>query len=150
MPEIDRPIVRAAFRAAVAMLLLARAGGNAAAEQLPVKAYTIENGLAHNRVKRIVQDSRGFLWFCTADGLSRFDGTQFTNYQNEDGLLAPSINDIVEGRDGIYWVATNSDGVFRFDLGAATPAAAPNMKPSRFIRYAVGSEPITNRVNVLF
>jgi PAS domain S-box-containing protein len=137
-------------RIALIVALLAAAAGQAAAERLPVKVYTVDNGLAHNRVKRIVQDSRGFLWFCTADGLSRFDGTQFTNYQNQDGLLAPSINDIVEGRDGIYWVATNSDGVFRFDPGAGTPAAAQAVKASRFTRYAVGSEPITNRVNVLY
>ncbi|HEY2971100.1 MAG TPA: hypothetical protein VGJ48_01180 [Pyrinomonadaceae bacterium] len=30
----------------------------------------VADGLAHNRIKRFVQDSHGFLWFCTADGLS--------------------------------------------------------------------------------
>jgi PAS domain S-box-containing protein len=126
------------------------AATDAIAEQLPVKAYTVENGLAHNRVTRIVQDSRGFLWFCTADGLSRFDGNQFTNYRMEDGLLAPSINDIAETSDDVYWVATNSDGVFRFDLRATTAAAARGGGRSRFTRYPVGTEPVTNRVNVLY
>ncbi len=76
----------------------------------------MDGGLAHNRVKRIVQDSRGFLWFCTADGLSRFDGAHFTNYRVEDGLPAPSINDLLETADGVYWVATNTVGVVRLDL----------------------------------
>lgn len=46
----------------------------ALAERLPIKIYTPADGLAHEQIKRIVRDSRGFLWFCTADGLSRFDG----------------------------------------------------------------------------
>ena len=49
------------------------------AETLPVKSYTTSDGLAHDRVNRIVRDSRGFLWFCTSEGLSRFDGYEFNN-----------------------------------------------------------------------
>src|SRR4029077_14904942 len=115
-------------RALLVASLVAAAVGGAAAEQLPTKAYTVENGLAHNRIKHIMQDSRGFLWFCTADGLSRFDGNVFTNYQADDGLFAPSINDLVEARDGTYWVAPNSDGVFRFNPRAGV-AAAPTGAP---------------------
>ena len=45
----------------------------ATAEQLPIKTYTTADGLARDQINRIVQDSHGFLWFCTAEGLSRFD-----------------------------------------------------------------------------
>jgi hypothetical protein len=44
------------------------------AQQLPVRIYTTADGLAHDHVRRIVLDSRGFLWFCTMQGLNRFDG----------------------------------------------------------------------------
>ena len=44
------------------------------AERLPIKTYTTADGLAQNSVNRIVRDSRGFVWFCTDEGLSRFDG----------------------------------------------------------------------------
>jgi ligand-binding sensor domain-containing protein len=67
-----------AFRVMLFLSLPLAAMSGAVAEQLPVKTYTVADGLAHNRVKRIVQDSHGFLWFCTADGLSRFDGYRFT------------------------------------------------------------------------
>lgn len=91
-------------RVATGALLLLAATGTAEGERLPIKAYTMESGLAHNRVKRIVQDSRGFIWFCTAAGLSRFDGYQFTNYGPENGLPSLSINDLVEAGDGVYWI----------------------------------------------
>ncbi|HNJ43772.1 MAG TPA: hypothetical protein PKZ53_25040, partial [Acidobacteriota bacterium] len=56
------------------------------AEQLPITTFTTTNGLAQDRVKKIVRDSRGYLWFCTADGLSRFDGYSFTTYGTDQGL----------------------------------------------------------------
>jgi ligand-binding sensor domain-containing protein/two-component sensor histidine kinase len=84
------------------------------AEQLPIKTYTTADGLAEDNVTRIVRDSRGFLWFCTGEGLSRFDGYQFTNYTTDQGLPHRSVNDLLETRDGNYWVAT-SGGVSRFN-----------------------------------
>jgi ligand-binding sensor domain-containing protein/signal transduction histidine kinase len=84
------------------------------AERLPIKTYTTADGLAHNGVNRIVKDSRGFLWFCTEDGLSRFDGYTFTNFGTDQGLPHSSVNDLLETRHGEYWVATNG-GLVRFD-----------------------------------
>ena len=92
------------------------------AEQLSVKTYTMAEGLAHDRLLRIYRDSHGLLWFCTADGLSKFDGYRFTTYRLEQGLPFPRVNDIRETRGGDYWVATNGGGVSHFNpaLGIAT------------------------------
>ncbi|MCM3870497.1 MAG: hypothetical protein ND895_07390 [Pyrinomonadaceae bacterium] len=87
---------------------------SAIAERLPLKSYTTADGLAHNEINRIVRDSRGFIWFCTAEGLSRFDGYGFTNYGVEQGLPDRRVNDFLETRVGEIWVATNS-GLVRFD-----------------------------------
>lgn len=122
----------------------------ATAEQLPIRSYTTADGLAHNRVKRIVQDSRGFLWFCTAGGLSRFDGYQFINYTVEDGLPAASINDLLETSNGVYWVATNSIGVIRFNVLAGSRSQPDEQSASRFKVYPVSDEPVSNRVNLLY
>lgn len=86
----------------------------ASAETLPVKQYTTADGLGYDRVNRIIRDSRGFLWFCTSEGLSRFDGYEFKNYSRADGLPHSSINDLLELDDGTYLVATG-DGVAWFD-----------------------------------
>ena len=87
---------------------------DAGAERLPIKTYTAADGLAHNNVTRIVKDSRGFLWFCTAGGLSRFDGYTFTNFGTAQGLPHSFVNDLLETRGGEYWVATNG-GLVHFD-----------------------------------
>jgi ligand-binding sensor domain-containing protein len=89
MRGADRRERRSVLHLALLPLLVLVPVCESVAERLPVKAYTTDHGLAHNRVKRIVQGSRGFVWFCTADGLSRLDGYQFTNYRVDDGLPAP-------------------------------------------------------------
>jgi ligand-binding sensor domain-containing protein/signal transduction histidine kinase len=86
----------------------------ARAETLPFKSYTTSDGLAHDRVNRIVRDSRGFLWFCTSEGLSRFDGYEFKNYTQDDGLPHRAVLDFLETRDGVFWVATG-DGLVLFN-----------------------------------
>jgi len=91
------------------------------AERLPLKIYTTADGLAHNEINKIVRDSRGFLWFCTANGLSRFDGYTFTNYGTEQGLPHVNVTDFLEARSGELWVAT-SGGLVRFKPKGAPQA----------------------------
>jgi ligand-binding sensor domain-containing protein len=92
-------VLRAFFSALP--LLYAMVFYEANAEQLPVKNYTIADGLARDYVNRIRQDSHGFMWFCTSEGISRFDGYGFTNYGLSDGLPHRMINDFLETRDGL-------------------------------------------------
>src|SRR3977135_3993918 len=108
------PITRNLCRTLLVVLLLLLANREGKAEQLPLKTYTTADGLAHNVINKIVRDSRGFLWFCTEEGLSRFDGYTFINYSTNEGLPHTSVNDILETRDGNYWVAT-SGGLVRFN-----------------------------------
>src|SRR5438067_7261377 len=120
----------------------------ARAQQLPVRTYTTADGLPRDYVLRIVPDSRGFLWFCTADGLSRFNGYEFTNYGVEQGLPNPVINDLLETRRGVYWVATNGGGAARFDPSPSRSEQSQLRK--LFTAYRVGDELTSNLVNVLY
>jgi ligand-binding sensor domain-containing protein len=72
-------------------LLVAAGFATVSADRLPVRAYSSSDGLGHDRVLCVVQDSHGLLWFCTADGLSRFDGRRFVNYGEAQGLPAPPV-----------------------------------------------------------
>jgi ligand-binding sensor domain-containing protein/two-component sensor histidine kinase len=104
---------------AFAVLLLLAPGfllvaPTARCEQLSIKTYSTRDGLANNRISRIVRDSHGYLWFCTENGLSRFDGYRFTNYTIEDGLPDSEVDDLLEARNGTYWVATGK-GLCRYN-----------------------------------
>jgi signal transduction histidine kinase len=118
--------------------------GAAHAERPPLRTYTAADGLAHDRVKSIYADSRGFVWFATANGLSRFDGSRFTTYGPGDGLSSMSINAIVEAGPH-YFVGTNGGGVAWYQ-----PDVAAESGP-RFRMFAVDEQlAAANRVNVLF
>jgi signal transduction histidine kinase/ligand-binding sensor domain-containing protein len=90
------------------------------AERLPLKTYTSADGLGSSFVTNLMRDSRGFLWVCTRDGLSRFDGSRFVTYQIGDNAAPPGIEQILETRKGIYWIVTTG-GLYRFD--PAVPSA---------------------------
>lgn len=91
------------------------------AERLPVKIYTSADGLGSGFVNFAMRDARGFLWFATRDGLSRFDGSRFVTYQVGDKNSAPGIETIYEARDGSYWISTTG-GTFRFDPNEVSPS----------------------------
>ncbi len=121
------------------------------AQQLPVRIYTTADGLAHDHVRRIVLDSRGFLWFCTLQGLNRFDGQRFIEYSTRDGLGSASVFDVLETREGDYWVATEA-GVSRFarDQVNRDAVAHPPARPAHlFTSYHVGTG-AANFANVLY
>jgi len=78
--------------------------------------------LARNDVGCIKQDSHGFLWFCTGEGISRFDGYSFINYGTNAGLSSRNTNDLIESRNGDYFIATN-DGLSRLSSSSFTGSA---------------------------
>src|SRR3984893_10521772 len=117
----------------VATALLCRSL-SVSAEQLPVRHYGVYDGLPHSNIRCILQDSRGYLWIGTADGLSRFDGYRFTTYDTGDGLGHSFINAITEDRQGRIWVASNGGGVSCFidwvpsTLSSGAQATKPRQK----------------------
>jgi ligand-binding sensor domain-containing protein/signal transduction histidine kinase len=92
-------------------------------EVLPIRSYTTADGLAANRVDCIVPDSRGFIWFCTPEGLSRFDGYRIVSYGAADGLPGRSVEAFLETRSGAYFAGTDR-GLSQFHSSAAGNAFA--------------------------
>jgi ligand-binding sensor domain-containing protein/two-component sensor histidine kinase len=144
-----------ALQTAALLALLLLSASVAIAELLPVKTYSTEDGLAHDRIRRIVKDSRGFLWICTAEGLSRFDGYGFVTYNKGHGLPGNDVFDLLETRQGAYWIATNN-GVCRLNssvynkLGPDADASlAGSQKASLFTAYQLSSAALSNRVTSL-
>src|SRR6476619_3300967 len=75
------------------------------------KNYTVSDGLVSNYVRRIYKDSKGFLWIATWEGLSKYDGYQFTTYNTSNGLSHNMVNDFYEAPDGKLYLATNGGGL---------------------------------------
>ena len=82
------------------------------------RTYQTGDGLSHNSVWAVMQDSRGFLWFGTNDGLNRFDGLSFKVYRrNEADTLSLGnnfIHCILETRNGQILVGTK-EGLYSFN-----------------------------------
>jgi signal transduction histidine kinase/ligand-binding sensor domain-containing protein/CheY-like chemotaxis protein len=82
--------------------------------------YTIENGLSQNTIQAIAQDSTGFMWFGTQDGLNRFDGYHFKIYRSGN-LISNRISDnfitslLWDDKHGL-WIGTNSGGIALLDM----------------------------------
>src|SRR4026207_765737 len=79
-------------------------------QQVSFIKYTVYDGLVANPVRCIYQDSKGFLWIGTYDGLSRYDGYKFTNYTTSNGLSHIVINSLFE-IDGKLLIAENNGAV---------------------------------------
>jgi signal transduction histidine kinase/ligand-binding sensor domain-containing protein/DNA-binding NarL/FixJ family response regulator len=93
-----------------------------AAEMPPMvfRHLTVDEGLAQNTVMATLQDSRGFLWIATQNGLDRYDGFALRHFTHQrgagDGLPSNYIWAIAEDRTGNLWLAVKDGGVVRFDI----------------------------------
>ncbi len=78
------------------------------AQKIIFQNYSIQDGLAANHINCIMQDSAGFMWFGTSEGLSKYDGYKFTNYSTMNGLAFNYINDIIEIAPNRFLIAENN------------------------------------------
>jgi ligand-binding sensor domain-containing protein len=114
------------------------------AERLPVKTYTVADGLLRDAVTKVRQDSRGFIWFCTAEGVSRFDGYSFKNFTTSDGLPERHVNDLLETRTGEIWMATGAG------LARLNPRGLANSATDPLFTVLVPNDPKAKEINTLF
>src|SRR5882757_693405 len=101
------------------LLLLLCFPATAQQPNLKFEHLDINAGLSQNNVLNVLQDSRGFIWFGTRDGLNKYDGYQITIYRNDPknkGSLSNNfISDIIEDHRGFIWVGTRGGGLCRYD-----------------------------------
>ena len=83
------------------------------AQTYPFREYTSDDGLPQLETMGVMQDSRGYIWMNTRNGLAKFDGHSFSSYFRKDGLPSNIVTRIIEDVDGTIWAAT-SNGLARF------------------------------------
>ncbi len=83
----------------------------AQSQVLNVEQFTIDNGLSQTSVNCIMQDSKGFIWVGTQDGLNKFDGYTFKIFKHDpsniQSLSSNFINCFIEDAEGNIWIGTN-------------------------------------------
>jgi len=84
------------------------------AQTYPFREYASDDGLPQTHSLSMMQDSRGYLWIPTRNGLARFDGHTFISYLRKDGLPSNLVYKVVEDREGIIWAHT-LNGMARFN-----------------------------------
>jgi len=87
-------------------------GNEVLQKQMSFKSLTIEDGLSQNSVVSIAQDSIGYLWFATQDGLNRYDGKRFKIYNKQfTDITRPTyskLGKVFTDRKGQLWSVTIS------------------------------------------
>lgn len=101
------------MRYAIVYILLCWCAGTANGQSIYFRHYQVEDGLANNTVFSVFQNSRGFMWFGTKEGLNRFDGSTFKAFN-----MKPDAKEFVYCiGEGIYhtmWVGTRK-GLYEFE-----------------------------------
>jgi signal transduction histidine kinase/ligand-binding sensor domain-containing protein len=98
------------------------------------QAWSSENGLPQNSVHQILQTRDGYLWIATEGGAARFNGVQFSSF-NQENNAAFTSNDtccLAEDRSGVLWIGT-ADGLLRYAGGTFRRYTASDGLPSSVI-----------------
>ena len=74
--------------------------------------YSTEDGLPSPEVYCAFEDSKGYMWFGTDNGATRFDGYEFKNYGANEGLMSNVVFDIHEDKKGRIWFGTMTGEAF--------------------------------------
>ena len=69
-----------------------------------IAAYNAENGLSSDHAYDTAQDSKGFIWTATNNGVNRFDGHGFQRFTIENGLPSNEVLQVFTDRTGRLWV----------------------------------------------
>lgn len=106
-------------------LLLVCCFSHAGAQEPYVKHYTVHDGLPASNVYKALMDREGFLWLCTANGVSRFNGHTFTNYNLTNGFPGHGAFTGATDDRGRLWFVTFHDRACYYDGHAFHTFATP-------------------------
>jgi len=111
------------MRAIILIFLFTTVCGNfsiAQSSDIVFSHLSVKDGLSQNSVTSILQDSKGFMWFGTHDGLNKYDGTGFKTYRHErnnpNSISNNYIWDLYEDADRVLWIATFGGGLNSLNL----------------------------------
>ncbi|MEM6398306.1 MAG: two-component regulator propeller domain-containing protein [Bacteroidota bacterium] len=78
--------------------------------------FGVEDGLPSSEVYFVMQDSRGYMWFGTDNGVVRYDGYDFRVYGPQDGLEDVVVFSLAESPEGVVWACTFGGELFGWEV----------------------------------
>lgn len=116
--------------------------------------YAVKDGISQSEILCILQDSEGYMWFGSQNGLNKFDGYSFENYFSDPSDTTTISNswifDITEDDNGFLWIGTKG-GLNKFDkktgLFTRVPTIASNSVDSASFVYGITSDSSNIYVN---
>jgi ligand-binding sensor domain-containing protein/serine phosphatase RsbU (regulator of sigma subunit) len=123
MPNPLFPVLKLKYLLAVTSLLVTQVLYGQR-DAIDFKSLSVEDGLSQNTVYTIIQDHKGFMWFGTDDGLSRYDGYTFKNFYSESGkegtLSNRRVIALLEDSKNRLWVGTIGGGLNLYNWETST------------------------------
>ena len=115
----NRLLTAAKLKIIICALLVLFACRNISGQIFSFHSYKLSDGLISNNVETICQDSLGYIWIGTLEGISVFDSKEFRNYSTASGLSSNKIFSITADKQmpGTIWIGTGGGGVDKFENG---------------------------------
>ena len=99
--------------------------------QFIVQNWQTEQGLPQNSVLSMAQTEDGYLWIGTEEGLARFDGVRFVNFDANNTTLGDNmVRALLVDHKGRLWIGTQSGGLATYKGGKFSAVAPPSDLPS--------------------
>lgn len=110
---------------------------NLIAQHYPLTNLNFEDGLKRSSFYEVVKDPQGYMWLASETSIIRFDGTEFKQYSNSDGIKGNFVLDIDFDQNNNMWISTYGGGVARFDGTRFWTFNSENGFPGNYIRAAI-------------
>jgi len=105
----------------------------------------LRSGFGGEAVRGIIQEENGNIWFATNHGVTRFDGSKFVNFTENDGLANNQVWSILKDKSGKLWFGTEG-GVSVFDGKNFTNFTLPEANLKDF----PAAYPASKLINAIF
>src|ERR1700733_628670 len=110
--SVTRDLISAIKRLILIVLLSAPVLAFSQNQSLKFEHFGTREGLSQINVNCVIQDSRGFMWIGSRNGLNRYDGYKFITFRNDskdpNSVSNNMITDLAEDSEGNIWVATQN------------------------------------------
>jgi diguanylate cyclase (GGDEF)-like protein/PAS domain S-box-containing protein len=104
---------------ALLLLVLAPCLEGEAARYVKLTQLTTENGLRQNTITGLIQDSDGYLWIATSEGLGRFDAYRMKDVESpQDHLSGVNVDFVWQDSTGLIWISSDPKNNYQFDSKA--------------------------------